>query len=244
MKQGETFEARSCPHCGVFAKFDLRQRERFSQTPFDNNPFTQEEIPGYMILSYQCQHCKRNVIYILLGKYKGSNLSSAEFEPTTYEQYYPKGNKRPLPLSIPDDILKDFEEACNIEYLSPNGASIIASRALQNTIRKHLPPSKHGRLYNELEEFTKMADLPKELKEMANVVREFSNIARHPQQLEDISINVTSEEVGGILDFTQHILGFFYEELLQRQNKLEQLKKKVADKKKMAPAHETEKIVR
>jgi hypothetical protein len=88
----------------------------------------------------------------------------------------------PAPLGIPDDIAKDFNEACAVVGVSPKAAAALARRCLQNVLSKNGYESRN--LYDQINDFCgdKNPDriAPLVVRQQVHAIRRFGNFAAHP----------------------------------------------------------------
>lgn len=140
---------------------------------------------------------------------------------------YPLGAKRPsAPQEVPEDIAKDFNEACLVEHLSKKASAALARRCLQNML--HERGIKKRNLSKEIDEAIKT--LPPHLKEAIDAIRVIGNFAAHPTKLTNTGIIVEVEdgETEWILNVLEQLFNFYYVEPAETKAKRDALNAKLA----------------
>jgi hypothetical protein len=149
-EQGKS--AFNCPSCNAYAK----QLWGDAYAPFGGGGYSNV---GGVTFAY-CTHCKNESIWV------GNKL------------IYPASTQAPPPNSdLPDDILPDYQEACNIVGDSPKGAAALLRLCIQK-LCKHLgEPGKN--INSDIASLVKKGLNPT-IQKSLDVVRVIGNEAVHP----------------------------------------------------------------
>jgi len=110
----------TCPFCGRDATVGDRDVWNFSQ----NLPHASASGPHILMGQYVvCPNpkCKRFTLFVMLyqGFYGTGGLRLKDEKPVGVWQLVPASDAKPFPEYIPQQIRRDYEEACLIRDLSP-----------------------------------------------------------------------------------------------------------------------------
>lgn len=131
----------------------------------------------------------------------------------------PKFSCKKYPEYIPAPILADYEEACEIQNISPKASATLARRCMQGIIRDFWGV-EGANLYNEIDQIKSKVD--PELWEGLNSLREIGNIGAHMQKDINLIVDIEPEEVSSLIQFIELLLEEWYiarykkQELLSR----------------------------
>src|SRR3989344_752994 len=187
IESGETGE---CPHCGIVNRFERATTNGGSL--FREAILEQGKDNSYSKLGVgRCTSCAKNVIF------------------WEHQMVYPLGSSRSqCPKEVPQDIAKDYSEACLVENLSPKATAALTRTCLQNMLRKQgITP---GDLSDEIEEA--MKSLPSHLSEAIDAIRNIGNFASHPIKSKNTGsiLDVERGEAEWNLDVLEQLFDFYY----------------------------------
>jgi hypothetical protein len=124
-----------------------------------------------------CASCSKPIIWI---------LNRCDTEPPDVERgemIYPKiySTREAAPAEVPQDLARDYNQACNVLEISPQAAAALARRCLQQILRVkvRVDPKK---LFNEIDDPKVKQALPDYILEKLHFVRKIGNAAAHPMQ--------------------------------------------------------------
>lgn len=153
----------------------------------------------YWLYRYtSCPSCKNMTVFL------GTPMSR-EF------LVWPRGATRgPVPKEVPEEITQDYREATEVLSISPKASAALARRCLQNVLRGN--GIKERDLSKEIDSFTTRPDIPSDLKETVDAIRNFGNFSAHP--ITDITtlqiIDVEEHEAEWCLDILDALFDHFY----------------------------------
>lgn len=166
-----------CPHCLV--EFHPVQTEFRVGKDIDGE---------WLIWRFNCPSCSRIILF--LAKRHLDDTFQTVSEGTLI---YPRGTSRPpLPSEVPEELAKDYKEACLVLPDSPEASAALSRRCLQNLLREYAGVIPRD-LYSEIEEV--LPKLPSHVAEVLHMVRKIGNFGAHPNK---------SEKTGEILPVEPH----------------------------------------
>ncbi len=165
------------------------------------------------IHQYDCPACERSNLFLVNGEYEQIPGSGWEFiNVISAIPIHPKGSNRPpCPTNVPAYIAEDYTEACLVLPDSSKASAALSRRCLQNLLRD-VAKVKHGNLADEIQEVIDSKQLPSNLIEVIDAIRNIGNFAAHPLK----SINtgeilpVEPQEAEWNLDVLEALFDFFY----------------------------------
>lgn len=161
----------NCPLCGAFAN------QEWLVTEGRNKPRAQSGAPTsskYIreVEVVECFHCKKHTVWV------------------DDKMIYPSSGTAPLPNpDMPEDIMRDYNEARSILELSPRGAAALLRLAIQK-LCKHLGESGEN-INSDIANLVKKG-LPEKLQRALDIVRVVGNNAVHPGQIDLVDDTTTA----------------------------------------------------
>lgn len=132
-----------------------------------------------------------------------------------WRRIYPiSASRGPVPPEVPEEIAKDYIEACNVLSISPKASAALSRRCLQNMLHAHGYKAKD--LAKEIDLLMNEADpkkaLPHRLRETVDGIRNFGNFSAHP--IDDRTtlqvIDVEPHEAEWCLEILEDMFEHFY----------------------------------
>ena len=201
-----------CPHC-LNSYHPQVQRTSLGE---DND--------GIWILDWQkCPSCGRFIINLL----KTSTPSGL----TSVFLVYPKAISRtPLSSDVPEEFVKDYNEACLVIADSPKASAALSRRCLQNILREKAKVKPQD-LSKEIGEVLSSKQLPSYLAEGIDAVRNIGNFGVHPIKSTNTGeiVDVEPGEAEWLLDLLEGLFDFYFISPAELQRKREVLNKKLID---------------
>lgn len=150
-----------CPHCGVLSEQTWSNNINCHYAQKQPNGQTQQQFYSLdNIFSSKCKHCS------LFSLWLGHNM------------IYPlTGNVEIANSDLPEDILKDYNEARDIVNISPRGSAALLRLALQKLCRNLGEKGKN--INDDIANLVKRG-LPIQLQQALDSVRVIGNHAVHP----------------------------------------------------------------
>lgn len=187
-----------CPHCG--AKVHIEQLWN------DNHQFRNGDVEFYV--AFRCKPCKKLMIKTCL------------FEQNRYrndQELSFKGWDEKFPLSlddelkeeekeyIPDEVLKDYQEALKCRSFGANRASCaMYRRALQSSLV--ILGADHK--LDLIKQIQSLGSLPSDIKDWAHQIRIFGNWGAHPDK--DNLKEVDEDDVAEVHEFIEKYLLYMF----------------------------------
>lgn len=154
--------------------------------------------PDWVLIEYvKCPKCGKTSITL--------------YQPITEEciPIYPKHSGKTLPDYIPEQIRKDYEEACLIMYLSPKASATLSRRCLQGIIRDFFNINEKT-LYAEIEKAVQQQSLTSQQRDALHALRELGNIGAHPENDVNVIVDVEPHEAATMIKLIEFFLTEWY----------------------------------
>lgn len=133
----------------------------------------------------------------------------------------PKGNAKPQPEYIPEELRKDYEEACLILQDSPKASATLSRRCIQGIIRRYYNITK-DRLYDEIKALEPMVE--PDLWEAIDGIREVGNVGAHSEKDINIIVDVSIEAAKALIELVELL---FQETYIKDHHRKSRIKKAV-----------------
>lgn len=142
----------------------------------------------------------------------------------------PKSRARVFPMYIPEEIRKNYEEACLILRDSPKASATMSRRALQGMIRDFwdIPDNRRGNLGAEINYIKEKLDAS--TYDMIRAVREVGDIGAHMEKSVDTIVDVEPEEADLLVSLIESLIEDWYVERYSREQRNQSVRDMVARK--------------
>jgi Domain of unknown function (DUF4145) len=193
-----------CPHC--LQHFHAY----FVEQPFtDKTQESLQDTDGRWYYRWTvCPACERATLVI-----KTIRTSTPKATDSTREiQGWPKGVARsPLPPEIPEELANDYREACLVLSDSPKASAALSRRCLQHLLREKAKV-KTSDLSNEIDEILASHQLPSDLADAIDAIRNIGNFAAHPLKSTNtgLILDVEPGEAEWLLDVLESLFDFYF----------------------------------
>ena len=137
-----------------------------------------------------------------------------------------------FPNYIPDNIKKDYEEACAILNDSPKASATLSRRCLQGIIRDYWKITDKNTLFNEIKELS-VKGVDQNIIDTLQAFRSIANIGAHPEK-DNTIIDVEKEEAEELIKMIEMLFEEWYiarEEKKRRLNNIKQINQNKRSKK-------------
>jgi hypothetical protein len=138
---------------------------------------------------------------------------SEESDP--WKMLYPAGaNRGPVPNAVPNNIARDYVEACNVLPISAKASAALSRRCLQAILRAHGYTGRDlaAEIQLLLDEPDPAKAIPSTLRMTIDGVRNFGNFSAHP--ITDVTtlqiIDVEDHEAEWCLEILEEMFQHFY----------------------------------
>jgi hypothetical protein len=144
----------------------------------------------------------------LIGPPQGEYIYAPE--PKRSWSLIPSARVRQFPDYIPDALLADYREACEIRDLSPKASATLSRRVLQGMIRHFFGISRNT-LYEEIDALKGGNPLvPPNLWNAIDGLRKLGNIGAHMQRDINIIVEVDSDEAEKLIKLVEILFEAWY----------------------------------
>ena len=219
-----------CPHCrvAIHESFTTRDICKHKYT-INNQGIKTVIVEEWNTKNMVCPSCYKMII--TLQKIAESYTNNRRDHPTKNEYYiypYTLAKKKSPSKYVPEDIKKDYIEACTIVTLSPQASAALSRRCLQNALDVGLS-IKEKNLSQAIKLAIENNKLSSHMYTYLETIREVGNYAAHQKkdQYTKEIISVVPEEANLLLD----ILEMLFEEIFDKpkimQEKIEKVNKKL-----------------
>ena len=122
----------------------------------------------------------------------------------------PRSLAKPMPEYIPEEIRKNYEEACLIQNDSPKASAAMSRRCLQGIVRDFwdIPSQKRGNLGSEIKFIEDKID--NDTFESIKAVREVGDIGAHMEKSVDTIVDVEPEEAALLIELIETLISDWY----------------------------------
>jgi hypothetical protein len=143
---------------------------------------------------------------------------------------WPPGAARPVPPGVPAAIAKDFREACEVLYISPNASAALSRRCLQ-ALLWDVGWTTAKDLAQQIQDALDAGKLPLELAQELDAVRNTGLFGTHPKKSQTSGEIVDTEpgEAEWNTDVLQDLFDFCYVQPKKRAERKAALDQKLAD---------------
>ena len=132
----------------------------------------------------------------------------------------PSSEAKVFPSYIPQAIIADYNEACEIRDLSPKASATLARRCLQGMIRDFWG-EKREKLTEEIDAIKDKID-PLTWKSI-NTVRKVGNIGAHMERDIDLIVDVEPNEAQLLIQLIELLISEWYINRYERERKLQEI---------------------
>ena len=197
-----------CPHCLVAF------HDKWNDAALANAWYVHHTI---------CPECHRSIILL--------SADSSRGRPHGKMMVYPKGFARaPVPIEVTADFADDYKEACLILGDSPKASAALSRRCLQHILREKAG-TKARELADQIQEVLDSRQLPTQLADALDAVRQIGNFAAHPMKSNHSGeiLDVEPGEAEWSLDVIESLFDFYFVQPAILQKKKDALNKKLSD---------------
>lgn len=192
-----------CPHCLV----TIHEK-------WDENYFGYDAEYQWTLKWITCPECFKFII-----SFNRKNVTDGHFKDEFIT--YPKGISRaPLSNVVPDLYSQDYKEACLVLPDSTKASAALSRRCLQNLLRA-VAKVKPSDLSKEIDEVLNSKQLPSQLAEAIDAIRNIGNFAAHSTKSTNTGAIVEVEvgEAEWLLDVLEGLFDYYFvqPDLLQKK---------------------------
>ena len=204
-----------CPYCGCTYQVVIGQNV-FAHLLADPGGNVAEHS-----VIYVCPYatCRKTEIYVDAGLFPPSLKDKPEAEWHRYRSDLPNTffRQRLLPAgaggrcefhvpAIPEDIYKDYDEACRLLPVSPNASATYARRCIQHMLR-HKFKLKPGKLQNEINTLAGIANpVNQEVIDALDGIRKLGKFKALPEDDVKVIVDISASEAKRMIDVIEILL--------------------------------------
>jgi len=209
-----------CPHCSI------------GFHPEYKHIYLGKDKKGeWAILKVNCSECERMTLFLVKGKDSaftpvGTFAGFKNIKDSAV--FYPIGISRPVPHKAPKEFADIYKEACVVLPYSSKASAALSRRCLQHLLREKARV-KPGYLADEIEEVIKSGNLPPELADDIDAIRNIGNFAAHPIKSERTGeiVQVEPGEAEWTLDVLESLFNLYFVQKPKSEERRKALNKKL-----------------
>lgn len=211
-----------CPHCNIGIHLELEIQKAFqTEQPVETET-------GYELIQGFCPECKRPIVLMRYGQYKWvdneGEITNIQWEEIIYPRYF----ARSIDPSVPNKYQEAYNEANSVLALSPKASAALSRRLLQNILWDEYN-LKRRNLDTEIAEFIQLPNIPAEITEAVDAVRNVGNFAAHPIKYTNTGeiVDVEPGEAEWLLEVLEALLDFAFVQPGRARERKDKLNKKL-----------------
>lgn len=158
--------------------------------------------------------------YVTCPKCKKTSITVHRPYDESVHHIYPRSVCKQFPDYIPEQIRKDYEEACLIAYLSPKASATISRRCIQGMIRAFFGIKKSS-LLQEIDEVDKLCEITPNEKAALDALRNIGNIGAHPERDIELIVDVEPDEAKLMISLIEYFMEKWF---IQKHNEDKMMK--------------------
>jgi hypothetical protein len=217
----------TCPHCNQPTTI-TNQNQKINQSDLfiDNQDGHRRLINRYIVCPNT--ECRKTTLELWLHVREYDKFSNPETgDLLKHWQLIPSSSAKSFPNYVPQAIIIDYDEACQICDLSPKASATLSRRCLQGILRDFWKV-KPGRLVDEINQIEDKVDPL--VWEAIDSVRKIGNIGAHMEKDINVIVDVEPEEAELLIGLIEMLIREWYILREERKKKLEDIKKLSATK--------------
>lgn len=212
-----------CPYCHIGVKLDIKEQFAFPASNYTDTGLGTEFVHGV------CQECQELIVLLNLGKYRWVDDRGEIFEVQQETILYPQITLKITDTEIPKEYRDAYNEAYSVLFYSPKASAALSRRLLQQILRDKYGIDKRD-LSKQIDEFLKLPNLPSELSQAVDAIRQVGNFAAHPLKYTNSGeiVEVENGEADWILDVLEQLLDYAFVQPAKLQARRDELNRKLA----------------
>lgn len=213
-----------CPSCNIAIRLETEQRayrQRKAKDAIHN---------GIEVAYGLCPECEQMIILVRKGKYQVIDDSGELSEGSDPIIVYPQFQNRCTDMEVPENYRLHFNEACAVLVSSPKASAALSRRLVQLILRCEYKV-KPGNLAKEIDEILSRNDMPSNLKQEIDAIRNIGNFAAHPNKYENTGeiVDVEPGEAEWLIAILEHIFDHKFISPLKDQARRDKLNTKLQE---------------
>ncbi|MBA4124489.1 MAG: DUF4145 domain-containing protein [Acidobacteria bacterium] len=190
-----------CPYCNTGIKLIIEGENTYRSQQRNGGE------NGIKIIQGFCSECNQFIVLLEQGKYRWEDDAAELADAHSTEIIYPKFILRVIANDVPQEYRNDFNESNSVLSASPKASAALSRRLLQRLLREKYKIVGKKDLSQEIEEFVKKPDIPIEIKNAVDAIRNIGNFAAHPNkhQITGEIVDVEAGEAEWLLDVLEEL---------------------------------------
>ena len=215
-----------CPYCGIGISIDWNEWiEEAYPVPNEEGEFDE----GYNLVSVFCPDCRKFIVRLQHGTgYVSSQYGSELLEIDDEILLYPKFPKtKQLSQYVPTEYADLYEEASQVNNISPRASATLSRYLLQNVLHEELKIKKRN-LAEEISELEEKQSVPSTLVAMLQVFRKIANFGAHPKKSTNSNeiVEIEKGEAEVMLELLEELFDFVFIKPKQQEDFLKRISEK------------------
>ena len=230
-----------CPHCQTGICYEPKG-QAVHRLPTDSQT-------GVELTHGFCPECDHLIVILKHGQFRWIEDCGELVEVVREEILYPKFSIRIPDVSVPDQYRVAFNEANAVMSVSPKASAALSRRILQGLLHTEYAIQRRN-LDLEIAEFIARKDIPRDIADAVDAIRNIGNFAAHPLKYEHTGeiVDVEVGEAEWLLDVLEALFDFTFIEPSRLQTRKDKLNAKLSAlgkppmKSVVAPTQETSNV--
>ena len=213
-----------CPHCNIGIRLEVKESATcpLKQTSSDKR-IAIELSHGF------CPECNELIVLLKRGEY---TFVDGEYELKSTEEesfLYPKFSQRVVDPLVPDYYRNAFNEANAVLSISPKASAALSRRLLQSLLRDEYQITDKD-LVKQIEKFIERRDIPSDISEAVDAIRNIGNFAAHPNKYKNTGeiVDVEVGEAEWLIEVLEALFDVKFIQPQQAQERKNKLNEKLA----------------
>jgi len=213
-----------CPYCNVGVFLKIRESIVYPTREYSVAGTGNEFVLG------ECPECAGSVVLLRVGTLRWIDEKGELVKILQEELVYPKSTNRLTSAEVPSPLREIFNESNAVLTVSPKSSAALSRRLLQEILQTKFGIRKRD-LKTEIEEFIDLRDIPSDLKDAVDAIRNVGNFAAHPSKYQSTGeiVDVEVGEAEWLLEVLELLFDYAYVQPKRAQDKKDSLNRKLAE---------------
>jgi hypothetical protein len=209
-----------CPYCQHHATITDDNRAS-DHTHFEKGNGLGAQMVIWSVVTCPNANCKKYTFEVFIRDAKYTGSGSWTYGAIRHNwKLLPAADMKVLPDYVPEAVLADYKEACQIADLSPKASATLARRTLQGMIRDFWKV-KPGRLVDEIKAIEDKVD--GDVWKAIESVRKVGNIGAHMEADINVIVDVDPDEAKLLIGLIETLVDDWYVARNAREERLKAL---------------------
>ncbi len=212
-----------CPYCNIGIRLDIKGQVAYPDKNYTSTGLGHELVHGF------CPECEKFIVMLRVGKYKWIDDEGELVQVHQEEIIFPRFAARTTAQEVPIAYREAFNEANAVLAISPKASAALSRRLLQGILRTDYGITRRD-LSKEIDDFIQLPNIPTEITEAVDAVRNVGNFAAHPLKYQNTGeiVDVEVGEAEWLLDVLEALFDFTFVQPKHAQARKDELNRKLA----------------